>query len=274
MNWTRPMRRSPPTPARRCGQKTLLGETYVELSPGSEESEPLPEGGAIPVAQVAESVQLDEIFRAFDPATRAAFKTWMQSQALRIQGARGRLLCRRSPVSSRSPRRPTPRSACLDSQRLATERLIRDGGEVFQALSERQGQLRGLIENSDAVFETTAAARNAELQEIFEILPTFLRESRTTLARLETFARDTDPVVQQLRPAARELSPTVIALGELAPDLEVVPARLRTRDGEGRHGIRRVARPPGRPASAAPRRPRALHGPGQLHPRGSEPLPA
>jgi phospholipid/cholesterol/gamma-HCH transport system substrate-binding protein len=90
---------------------------------------------------------------------------------------------------------------------------------VFEALSERQGQLRGLIENSDAVFATTAR-RNAELADTFEIFPTFLRESRATLARLETFARDSDPVVQQLRPAARELSPTFIALGELAPDLE------------------------------------------------------
>ena len=40
-------------------QKTLLGETYVELTPGTDEGEPLPEGGHLPVAQVGEAVQLD-----------------------------------------------------------------------------------------------------------------------------------------------------------------------------------------------------------------------
>jgi phospholipid/cholesterol/gamma-HCH transport system substrate-binding protein len=199
-------------------QKTLLGETYVELSPGSQEAEPLPEDGSIPVAQVAESVQLDEIFRTFDPETRSAFQTWMQSQALAFRG-RGDDFS--AAIAGLEPFAEEADKALrlLDSQSLATERLIRDGGEVFQALSERQGQLRGLIENSDAVFATTAR-RNAELAETFRIFPTFLRESRATLARLEEFARDSDPVVQQLRPAARELSPTFIALGELAPELE------------------------------------------------------
>ncbi len=198
--------------------KTLLGETYVELTPGSEESGSLAEGGSIPAAQVAESVQLDEIFRTFDPPTRAAFQTWMQSQALAFAG-RGDDFS--AAIAGLEPFAEEADKALrvLDSQSLATQRLIRDGGEVFAALSERQGQLRGLIENSDTVFATTAS-RNADLAEIFRIFPTFLRESRATLARLETFARDSDPVVQQLRPAARELSPTFIALGELAPDLE------------------------------------------------------
>src|SRR6478752_2622993 len=52
-------------------QKTLLGETYVELT----------------ASRVSPTVELDEIFRAFDPKTRAAFQTWMQSQA---EGIRGR----------------------------------------------------------------------------------------------------------------------------------------------------------------------------------------
>src|SRR4051794_40822516 len=65
-------------------QKTLLGETYVELSPGSKSAPTIKEGGAIPNAAIAQSVQLDEIFRAFDPKTRAAFQTWMQQQSKAI----------------------------------------------------------------------------------------------------------------------------------------------------------------------------------------------
>ena len=67
-------------------QKTLLGETYIELSPGTQDGETLKEGGTLSAAQVAPSVQLDEIFRAFDPKTRAAFQAWMQSSAVATSG--------------------------------------------------------------------------------------------------------------------------------------------------------------------------------------------
>ena len=66
--------------------KTLLAETYIELTPGDRKAPPLPDGGTLPPAQVAESVQLDEIFRTFDPQTRAAFQTWQQEAAVAIEG--------------------------------------------------------------------------------------------------------------------------------------------------------------------------------------------
>ena len=114
----------------------------------------------------------------------------------------------------------------LNDQQPAVQGLIRSGGDVFNALSERKDQLRGLIQNSNAVFQTTAR-RNADLEQLFEILPTFQRESRATLERLDTFAANTDPLVRQLQPAAKQLSPTLIAAGKAAPDLEKFFAGLR-----------------------------------------------
>jgi phospholipid/cholesterol/gamma-HCH transport system substrate-binding protein len=220
-------------------QKTLLGETYVELTPGSpgepgdsettgaqvgatdtdsEEVDFVPEGGALDEAQVSEAVQLDEIFRAFDEPTRLAFQRWMQEASVAFRG-RGADL--NAAIGNLEPFAAEANDLLrvLDSERLATRQFIRNTGEVFEALSERQGQLQGLIRNSDAVFSTTAA-RNESLREAFIALPTFLDESRLTLDRLEEFAIDTDPLVTQLRPAARELSPTLIDLGNLAPELE------------------------------------------------------
>lgn len=198
--------------------KTLLGETYVELTPGSPAAGQLAEGGALPAAQVAESVQLDEIFRTFDEPTRDAFRAWMQGQAAALRG-RGAdfsvALASLEPFAAEAERA----LRVLDSDARAVRGLVSSGADVFAALSERRGQLRGLIRSSREVFETTAR-RNAELAEAFRIFPTFLRESRATLTRLEEFARETDPLVTQLRPAARELSPTFVSLGALAPDLE------------------------------------------------------
>ncbi|HSJ18115.1 MAG TPA: MlaD family protein [Solirubrobacterales bacterium] len=203
-------------------QKTLLGETYVELTPGDEDQsalpeDPLPEGGSLPAAQVSDAVQLDEIFRTFDEPTRAAFRAWQQeaSVALRHRGADlSAAIGNLAPFASDLDRL----LRILDSQRIATREFVRDTGEVFTALSERRGQLAGLIQNSERVFSTTAD-RNEALQDTFVALPTFLDEQRLTLDRLERFATDTNPLITQLRPAARELSPTLIDLGRAAPEL-------------------------------------------------------
>ena len=92
---------------------------------------------------------------------------------------------------------------------------------MFEALTERDGQLRSLIENSNRVFQATAS-RDEQLKETFIALPTFERESALTLERLAEFSVDTDPLITQLRPAARELSPTLQDLGALSPDLEAL----------------------------------------------------
>ena len=60
-------------------QKTLLGETYVELTPGTPQVKAVPEGGRLRTSQVSPTVELDEIFRAFDDRTRDAFGVWMQT---------------------------------------------------------------------------------------------------------------------------------------------------------------------------------------------------
>ncbi len=199
-------------------QKSLLGETYVELTPGEDTADPLAEGGALPRAQVSNAVQLDEVFRTFNQPTRENFQAWMQGAAGALRGRGADLsaaIAELDPFAEEADRA----LRILDSQRLAVRRLISSGGEVFGALSERQGQLRGLIQNAATVFATTAR-RNQDLADTFRILPTFQRETRFTLERLDRFARLADPVVQQLRPAAKQLSPTLIAAGDLAPELQ------------------------------------------------------
>ena len=215
-------------------QKTLLGETYVELTPGSPDAENVREDGFLADARISPTVELDEIYRAFDERTRNAFRSWMQTQASAIDG-RGRDL-----NDAFGNLGPFAEDAAvivdiLNEQEGGVEQLVRDTGVVFEALTERGDQLRGVIENSNEVFRVTAE-RSRELEETFTALPTFQRESRQTLVRLSEFARDTNPLVTQLRPAARELSPTLQDLAGLAPDLrrlfvELGPLITASREG-------------------------------------------
>ena len=197
-------------------EKTLLGETYVELTPGNRDGPKLAEGATLPRAQVQPSVQLDEIFRTFDPRTRAAFQSWMQQLAIATAG-RGADLS--ATIANLEPfAEDTNRLLrVLDTQQGAVQQLIRNTGEVFGALSERQGQLQGLIRNSGIVFHTTAV-RNQDIEATFRALPTFLDESRLTLNRLSSFSQNANPLITQLHPAARALSADLKPLAKVAPD--------------------------------------------------------
>jgi len=201
-------------------QKTLLGETYVELTPGTNAAGTVPEDGRLPAGQVSPTVELDEIFRAFDPDTRAAFQNWMQTLAVATDG-RGQDIS--DALGNLAPFAEDTNDLLrvLNSQSDTVRRLVRNTGVVFDALGERDGQLAGLITNSDRVFDVTAR-RNAELADTFRVLPTFQREATQTVRRLTTFADDTDPLIDQLRPAARQLSPTLVDLSALAPDLKAL----------------------------------------------------
>ncbi len=199
-------------------QKTLLGETYVELTPGTPKSPTVPDGGTLSRANVSDTVELDEILRTFDPKTRQAFENWIQQQAISLDG-RARDLS--DALGNLAPFAENTEQVVklLNSQKAAVRQLVRNTGTVFDALSERDGQLSSLVTSSNRVFATTAR-RNQELAAAFKALPTFERESSTTLRRLTKFANTTDPLVKELQPAAEQLSPTLVSLAKTAPDLK------------------------------------------------------
>lgn len=206
--------------------KTLLGETYVELSPGTNTEPTLPEGSTLPPAQVTESVQLDEIFQTFNPETRHAFENWMQEAAVAIEG-QGQNLSYAIGNFDPTFTEYEKLFRVLNSQKLAVQKLFSNGAKTFEALRGREGELANLIQSSNEVFKTTAS-RNQDIEAIFRAFPTFLDESRLTVNRLQGFATNADPLSKQLVPVAEQLSPTLIKFGELAPEakklFEALPA--------------------------------------------------
>lgn len=198
-------------------QKTLLGETFIEMTHGSDSGPRLPEGGRLADAQVAPTVEFDEILGLFDADTRTAFRTWQQDlgRGVRDQGL---------PINDAIGNLPgffehgTDVLTVLDRNEDALGRLVRDTGTVFEALTEREDKLRELVTNTREVFDETAA-RGERLAETIAIFPTFLDESRLTFERTEQFARDARPVIRLLRGPTQDLGPTFTDLRSLSPDL-------------------------------------------------------
>jgi phospholipid/cholesterol/gamma-HCH transport system substrate-binding protein len=201
-------------------QKTLLGETYVELSFGSAHGPMLRDGAQLPRAHVQPTVQLDQILDTFDPETRRAFQIWMQGDAVAFT-ARGQDF--NNALAELFPFAHNVSSvlAVLRRDSGATRALLSDGGEVLTAISRNPAQLQGLIRNANTVFSTTAA-RNSELAAAVRAFPPFLVSTRLTVQALNTFAGQTQPLVDELKPAAVQLSPALVSLAKLAPNLDTL----------------------------------------------------
>ena len=215
--------------------KTLLGETYVELTPGRPNAPAVPDGGHLAPGVVAPTVQLDEITRAFDARTRAAFGVWQISQALAVTG-RGRDINDSIALLDPLEEQATALTKVLNRDPPALSRLVRNTGVVFSALSARDGQLRSLIQNANTVVSTTGKL-NTQLAATFVALPTFEKESALTLNRLVQFTQATNPLVNDLKPVAQQLTPTAQAVGRLAPDLSALVGALGPLQTAGTAGL-------------------------------------
>ncbi len=198
-------------------EKTIIGESYVEMTQGSPNAKPVPDGGLLPRGNVSNAVQLSQVFDAFDPTTRHAFQTWMGQLGRAVTGNDQNLnsvLGNLPPFAADA----TDVLRVLDIEHGSVVRLVQNGGTVFAALTQDQAALRNLITSAGTTFATTAANNNA-LAETFHVLPTFLNQTKATMTRLKTFALDTDPLTQALEPVAVDLGPTLHSVRVLAPDL-------------------------------------------------------
>jgi len=199
-------------------QKTLLGETYVELTTGSRGAAEVREGGRLRDARVAESVEFDELLQTFDRPTRRAFRQWQASIA-KAGAGRSRDL---SDALGNLPRFVENAQSVvdvLDDRRAALRDLVANTGRTFEQLTRDERALATLVQRNTELFGELSERRDA-LAESIRIFPTFLDESERTLARLRTFSADTEPLIRDLDPVLEDLQPTTAALGRLSPELE------------------------------------------------------
>ncbi len=199
-------------------QKTLLGETYVELTTGSKDAPSIEEGGRLANGKVRQAVEFDEFLQVFDKPTRTAFQQWQASIA-KAGAGRGRDLSDalgNLPVFTENAQSVVD---VLDDRRTALRDLVKNAGRTFEQITADEGALSTLVQRNTELFGELSRQRDA-LASSIQILPTFLDESKQTLARLKTFAVDAEPLIRDLDPVLTDLQPTLVALRRLSPDLE------------------------------------------------------
>jgi virulence factor Mce-like protein len=199
-------------------QKTLLGETYVQLIPAGGRDPFIPDGGKLPNSQVEPSVTLDQILSTFNPRTRANFRLWQQSWA---ESFRGRGEDINSFFASLEPfiLGANKLVGLLAAQEGAVSAVIHNTGVVFNALGGRDRQLEGLIVNGQRTFHAAAESSQA-FANAFRALPGFESASNTALRELDGFANVSNPYLEQFRASEIQLTPTVQALVPFSSSLK------------------------------------------------------
>lgn len=191
-------------------QKTLLGEAYVELSPGNGAGPKFKDGGTIPAGHVGATQQLDQVLGAFDKPTQRAFEAVLAGTNNAFAGrdqALGNVVGNLDPTFTEM----AALVGALNDQQSDVKGVIRNGGLVLSTLGQRSSDLQTLIRAGDGVLSTTAS-RNAQLTATVNALPPFLAQLRTTLGTLNGTLGVAGPALRDLKPVAPLLTP---ALSEL-----------------------------------------------------------
>jgi phospholipid/cholesterol/gamma-HCH transport system substrate-binding protein len=199
-------------------QKTLLGETYVQLIPQGSVGPYVPDNGQLAENQVEPSVTLDDILSAFDPKTRAAFKIWQQAVAVGING-RGEQINAGFAQLDPFAENANKLVGILATQEGAVRALVHNTGVVFNALASRNNALEGLIVNGEHTFKAAAEGSQAFAQ-AFRELPEFERSSQVALKEIDKFQTVADPFLVEFRPTERSLSSLLKATKPFAPQFD------------------------------------------------------
>lgn len=197
--------------------KTLLGETYVELTPGDPEGPKLADGGRIPIANIASTQRLDQVLATFDPPTRKALRHFVLEVAESVHG-------RGADLNAAIGQAPAAVGGLgtvveiLDRQRASVHQLVSSSASVLEGLGTRRGELQSLVTAGNQVLAATAA-RNRDLTATIDALPGFLHDLRRALVAYRGTAATLGPALRQLRSLAPGLHDSLVATSELSPQL-------------------------------------------------------
>jgi phospholipid/cholesterol/gamma-HCH transport system substrate-binding protein len=198
-------------------QKTLLGETYVEILPGPKLGPNLPEGGELAKTHVEPIVTFDDILSALDPQTRRDFQVWQQSLAEDFAG-HGEDINATFAEFEPLVIDANKAASIAAEQEGALTAIVHNTGVVFDALGERDHQFEGMIVNGERAFSALARSSQAFAQ-VWRELPALERNGRSALRELDAVSVAFNPVFDQLRPAEIELAALLKTVKTFSPDL-------------------------------------------------------
>lgn len=184
--------------------RTGLRDMLIEVDPGR--GEVLEDGGRITVSSSAPDVSPDEFYSVLDADTRDYLKLLVSGagKGLRDRGDDLSMTLKQLAPLHRDLARVAGAAA---RRRDALRRLVNRYGLLMAELGRHPAALRQLVSASGSVFDALAR-EELSISESVARLPATLRETESTLARVDTLAKVMRPALSALRPPIRELDET------------------------------------------------------------------
>jgi phospholipid/cholesterol/gamma-HCH transport system substrate-binding protein len=206
--------------------RTGLKDMFVELEPGTKDAPRLEEKGVIPSRNTAPDIDPDEFFSALDSDTRAYLKLLITGAGKGLNG-RGndlREVLRRLEPLHRDLARVT---TAIAERRANLRRLVTNYADLTTELSTKDKEIVRLVEASEAVL-SAFASQDQNISATVAKLPGALRQTQTTLGKVDTLADNLGPSLDRLRPAFRQLDEANAAVRPFARQSEpVIRERIR-----------------------------------------------
>jgi phospholipid/cholesterol/gamma-HCH transport system substrate-binding protein len=182
--------------------RTGLKDMFIELDPGSA-GRKLKEHDTIPVQNTEPDVDPDEILSALDTDTRSYLQLLIAGLGKGFRGHGKDLNATFKALG------PTQRDLKRVTKAIATRkhelaRLVHNYADLTNTLASRDSDVRRLIDASNATL-SAFAQENVNISSAVSKLPSTLRITARTLAKVNTFSRVARPALQSLRRPFRQL---------------------------------------------------------------------
>jgi phospholipid/cholesterol/gamma-HCH transport system substrate-binding protein len=194
--------------------KTGLKDMFIELDPGDDSAPAAKNGYTIPVNNTLPDVNTDEVLSTLDADTRDYLR-------LLLNGAGNGLDRRGSDLQEVFARfEPTYRDVSrltsgLSRRRENLRHLIHSLQLLNTELASSGQDISELVDESAVVFRAFAAEQRG-LRASLQLFPGSLKQTTTTLTKVDRFARVLGPTADRLRPAVRAITKANPAVTSLA----------------------------------------------------------
>lgn len=195
--------------------KSLLGERYIAISPGSEDLPELSEGALL--TSDSERVDIDQVLQVLDDERREHLVRLIGNARVAVED-RGDQLNTVLDGAGPAVANTSEVLSALGEDQEAVRQLVTSTSKLVGELSEQRDEVGRIVERTSAGLRGIARESDA-LAEGLQPLPDTLRSVRSTLDELETAVDATVPMLQDLRPVAAELPGLATELRPMMPDL-------------------------------------------------------
>jgi phospholipid/cholesterol/gamma-HCH transport system substrate-binding protein len=210
----------------RSGSLSGVANRYISLAPGPNSAPKIDDGATLGLDRTTTSVDLDQLFDALDPKTRANLQKVIKGSSTQYDGKgqqANEALKYFNPTLSTTSRLVNE----LDRDQQSLQDFIIYTARATTALAERRGDVSSLVSNANTT-SGAIASESESLNRALKALPLTLRQANTTFVNLRSTLDDLDQLVDASKPVAPKLAPFFRQLRPLVTDARPTIKDLRT----------------------------------------------